>query len=97
MMHIEVTLVLGTSRFVSKCSTASEAFDVVCDAWAGLRSMTMDNEDRDKWMERMIAMKNGNLLSCETAHIRVRRVDHGQEAKGHEVRNHRPHPDEDAL
>lgn len=60
MKIIEVTIVLGTSRFTSKCNSASKAFDVVRDAYAGLKGVTMEPSEADELMVNLIGMMNGH-------------------------------------
>lgn len=75
MKIIEVTIVLGTSRFTSKCTSASEAFDVVRDAWAGTRGVTMEPSEADDWMETLIGMMRGCGISRDQGALRVRTVE----------------------
>lgn len=75
MKIIEVTVTLGTSHFTSKCSSASEAFDVVRDAYAGVHGVTMEPSEADDWMEYLARMMRGNGISREQRALRVRAVD----------------------
>lgn len=75
MKIIEVTIVLGTSRFTSKCTSASEAFDVVRDAYAGWKGVTMEPSDADDWMESLIGMMRGKGISRSQGALYVRAVE----------------------
>lgn len=72
MKVIEVVITLGTSCFVSRCQTASEALDAITDAWPALRGITMDNENRDEIMEVLLRMKAGKTTFWQVCGMRVR-------------------------
>lgn len=75
MKVITVTIVMGASQFTNTCTSASEAFDVVRDAWAGTKGVAMDPSVADDWMECLLRMMKGISISREQGAIRVRVVD----------------------
>lgn len=75
MKVIEITVTLGTSCFTSKCSSASEAFDVVRDAYVGVHGVTMEPHEADEWMSILVQMRRGVALSREQRALRVRVVE----------------------
>lgn len=75
MKIIEITVTLGTSCFTSKCSSASEAFDVVRDAYVGVHGVTMEPHEADEWMSTLVHMYRGVTISREQRALRARVVE----------------------
>lgn len=73
MKHFEITYLILNHGFVYKCTTAYEAIE----ALASLQQVDdiIKHYDLDKLMEKLVLMKNEELLKYESGKLRIKYVD----------------------